>query len=160
MTIRNSKAMLSVSRLFCGLTVGCVLSACSTFEPEYIACPDIRVKEGAEKAVMIGADYGHYVTMRVNGVDGTCTEGDGFTDMKVELGLLFKREGENLAKAERVPLDVTFAFLNDQDELQSRYVYSYDLFIPNYQAESYPVAIINIEVPDNTRVIFGLGKAE
>ncbi|XDZ65075.1 hypothetical protein AB8880_09075 [Alphaproteobacteria bacterium LSUCC0684] len=136
-----------------------LMAGCSAFQPEIVACPDIAVAGGAEKVVTIGADLQHPVTIRFNGVSAECTpRRDGYA-MKVDLGLMLKRAPENWNKTERVPFDVTLAFVDDKDEVVSRYVFSEEAFIADRSVKSRPTFVFRTNVPSGTRVVMGLGRA-
>lgn len=137
-----------------------LLAGCSAFEPDYIACPSISVRDGADQAVLVGADYGQPVAMRVNGVGTTCLDDGDTIAMLVELGMLLKRDTDDLNTEERVPLDVTFAFLDANDRVVSRHIHSQDGFISSFFLKARPVYPIELDVPKGTRVVMGLGKAE
>lgn len=142
------------------LTVAALsLSACSTFEPDYVACPDISVSDQADRAYVEGITIGQLAYARFNGVGSRCVVTSTGYDMEMELGLLLKRDISETSLSEEVPIDVTFAFVNDNDEVVSRYVYSKSVFFPDYRDKSRPVLFINTEIPAGTRVVMGLGKA-
>ena len=136
-----------------------MLAGCSTFEPERVACPDIAAAAGAENVVTIGADLKHEVSIRFNGVSAECTpRGDGYA-MKMELGLMLKRSQADWNKTERIPFDVTLAFVDDANEVVSRYVFSEEAFIGDRLVKSRPTFVLRTNVPAGTRVVMGLGKA-
>jgi len=136
-----------------------LMAGCAAFQPDVVACPDIAVAKGAEKVVMIGADLQHPVTMRFNGVSAECTPRRDGVAMKVDLGLMLKRAPENWNKTERVPFDVTLAFVDDKDEVVSRYVFSEEAFIADQSVKSRPTFVFRTHVPAGTRVVMGLGRA-
>jgi len=141
------------------LCMAALVASCSAFGPKEVACPDIAVAQGAEKVVTLGADLQHEVTIRFNGVAAECTpRGDGFA-MKMELGLLLKREPENWNQTERVPFDVTLAFIDSNDEVVSRFVFSNEAFIGDRSTKSRPTFTFKANIPAETRVVMGLGRA-
>lgn len=141
-------------------TAAVALVGCSAFEPDYIACPTISVLDGAEKITTVGAELGQVVTVRVNGAGARCTDNGNGVDMEFELGLMIKRDMENIDKSERVVVDTTMAFLDSDGQVTERLVFSKDAFIPDYQIKSRPILSINTKVPAGMRVVFGLGRAE
>ena len=137
----------------------CLLAGCSAFEPETVPCPEIKVIKGYENVLVTGATLGQDVTMRVNGVDAVCSDIEAGRRMNVDLGLMIKRQDDDLSKIEKVNLDVTFAFIDTNGDVIGRQIYSDEAFITSFTAKSRPIMRIKLDVPDDTRVVFGLGKA-
>ena len=136
-----------------------LLAGCTAFEPETVACPDIKVIKGYENVAVTGATLGQDVTMRVNGVDAVCSAIEAGQRMNVDLGLMIKRPGDDLSKIEMVNVDVTFAYIDANGDVIGRQIYSDEAFITSFTAKSRPIMRIKLDVPDDTRVVFGLGKA-
>jgi len=153
-----SRRSLSFAPLTMCLVAG-LLAGCSTFEPEVVACPDISVAEGAEQVMTIGAELEHVVSIRFNGVAAECTpRSDGYA-MKMDIGLMLKRLQNDRNKTERVPFDITLAFVDSKDEVVSRYIFSEEAFIGDLEAKSRPIFILRTNVPAETRIVMGLGRA-
>ena len=149
----------SLSKIIAGGLLATALTACSTFEPKKVACPDVRVSQGAERAYIEGTRRGQLAYVRVNGAWTECSATkDGF-NMELQLGFLMKRDISESSLAEEIPLDITFAFLDSNDNVVSRFIHSDSLFFPDYTDKSKPVLIINKKIPAGMRVVFGLGKA-
>lgn len=148
-------------RLFSGLALAAVLlSGCTTFKKEEIACPSIKVREGTESAAITGADQGDQVSLRIRKVETSCVAGGKGTEMRAGFSLMLERKTERPQLAERIPFDITFAFLGPNDEVVSRYVYSDDVHMRGSRLTTRPTVNIKLDVPDNTRVVFGLGRAQ
>ena len=152
--------MSAISRLFAGLAAATMLSGCSTLKPDPVDCPNLSVLENTEKVALLGANQGDLVALRVWRVASQCVEGGNGTRMQVGLALVLERETDQPQEVERVPFDVTFAFLDANGEVVSRHVHSDDLYMQAFGLRTNPVVTIEMDVPDNTRVVFGLGKAE
>jgi hypothetical protein len=152
---RPSRWVASFSMcLMAGLVAGC-----SAFEPEVVPCPEISAAQGAERVVTIGANLQHEVSIRFNGVAAVCTpRNDGFA-IKMEVGLMLKRDEKDWNKTERVPFDITLAFVDSKNEVVSRYVYSDEAFIGDLDIKSRPTFIVRTNIPSGTRVVMGLGRA-
>ena len=136
-----------------------LLSSCSTFEPDYVACPDISVSEKAERVYVEGIKLGQIAQVRFNGVNARCVATSTGYDMEMELGFLLKRDISDSSLSEEVPLDLTFAYVGENDQVMSRYVHSTSVFFSDYRDKSRPIILINTEIPAGTRVVMGLGKA-
>lgn len=136
-----------------------LLAGCTAFEPETVPCPEIKVIKGYENVRVTGETLGQDVTMRVNGVDAFCTDIEAGRRMNVDLGLMIKRPGDDLSKIEKVNVDVTFAYIDANGDIVSRQIFSDEAFITSFTAKSRPIMRMKLDVPDETRVVFGLGKA-
>lgn len=147
------------SKLMPATFAALLLSSCSTFEPDYVACPDISVSEKAERVYVEGIKLGQIAQVRFNGANARCVATSTGFDMEMELGFLLKRDISDSSLSEEVPLDITFAYVDDNDQVVSRYVRSASVFFPDYLDKSRPIISINTEVPAGTRIVMGLGKA-
>ena len=151
--------MSGLSKFIAGGALVAALSGCSTFEPEKVACPSISISKGAERAYIEGVKLGQLAYVRVNGAWSECAPTQSGFDMELQLGLLLKRDISDSSLSEEVPIDITFAFVDSNDNVVSRYVHSDTVFFPDYQDKSRPTLIIEKEIPAGTRIVFGLGKA-
>ena len=151
--------MSGLSKFIVGGLLATTLTACSTFEPEKVACPDISVSQGAERAYIEGVKLGQLAYVRVNGAWSECVATSTGFDMELQLGLLMKRDISDSSLSEEVPIDITFAFVDGNDNVVSRYVHSDTVFFPDYLDKSRPTLIITKDIPAGTRIVFGLGKA-
>ena len=152
--------MSTIPRLAAGLAAFLLLAGCSTFRPEYVDCPSIKLREGTERVVLLGADRGDLVSMRIRETAARCTRGRSGTEMRVGLALRLDRETGQPEFAERVRFDATFAFLDSGDQVVSRYVYSDDIHMQAFRLTTRPIVTIEFDVPEGTRVVFGIGRAE
>lgn len=137
-----------------------LLAGCGSLGPEEVSCPGLKVLEGAERVSITGADLGDRIDFRVREVATRCTAGPNGPEMEVALGLILNRETSQPRQAERVPFDVTFAFLDGGDEVVSRHVFSDAVHMAAFRLSTRPVVNIKFTVPPSTRVVFGLGRAE
>ncbi len=136
------------------------LTACGTFEPDYVACPEISVSKSAERAYVEGITLGQVAQVRFNGMSAQCIATSDGHDLEIDLGFLMKRDISESSLSEEVPLDVTFAFVDANDQVVSRSVYSFSAFFPDYKNKSRPIFGLKSEIPAGTRVVMGLGKAK
>ena len=63
--------------------------------------------------------------------------------MNVDLGLMIKRQDDDLSKIEKVNLDVTFAFIDTNGDVIGRQIYSDEAFITSFTAKSAPIMRIS-----------------
>ena len=136
-----------------------LLAGCSAFEPDQVACPNIKALEDYEYVMTKGDTLGQDVTIRVNGVDTACYETEEGHRMEIGLGLMLKRPADDIQKIEKVGVDVTFAFLDSNDDVVGREIRFDDVFIGSFKNKSRPVLLFDIDIPADTRVVFGLGRA-
>ena len=152
--------MPAFSRLFAGFAAATLLAGCGSFRPDTVECPNLRVLENTERVSILGAEQGDLVSLRVWRVASQCIQGRGGLEMQVGLALAVERETSQPQGVERVPFDVTFAFLDANGAVVSRYVHSELVAMQGFRLRTNPVVTVEMTVPDNTRVVFGLGKAE
>jgi len=134
------------------------LSACSTFEPEYTACPDVKAVEGAENIVMASPATGHAITVRFDDVLAKCVaRGDGY-DLKLDFAMVMRRDLSLYGKVEEVPFDLTLAFIDADDQVVARSEHRFTGYIPGMIAASRPLFSLKDEIPSGTRVVMGLGR--
>ena len=150
----------AISKIAAASLLSATISACGTFTPEYVACPDISVSGDADRVYVEGVTLGQVAQVRFNGISTQCVATSGGHDAEIDVGFLMKRDISESSLSEEVPLDVTFAFVDAADQVISRKVYSFSAFFPSYDAKSRPIFGINTEIPAGTRLVMGLGKAK
>ena len=136
-----------------------LLAGCMAFEPETVPCPEIKVIKGYENVRVTGETLGQDVTMRVNGVDAFCTDIEAGRRMNVDLGLMIKRPAMIFPRSKRsmlmspLPISMPMVISSAGRSLAMK---------PSSRAlrrKSRPIMRMKLDVPDETRVVFGLGKA-
>ena len=147
-------------RLLAGLAAAALLAGCATFKPDTVDCPNLSVREGTERVTMLGTDGIALVSLRVWRAAAQCVPGRDGVEMQVGLALVVERATDQPQEVERVPFDVTFAFLDAGGEVVSRHVHSDNIYMQGFRLRTTPIVTIDLDVPDGTRVVFGLGKAE
>lgn len=150
---------MNILRIMMGVLVSTGITACSLWPWEQVDCPPVSVAEDATRAHIEGIRYGQLAYIRVNGVWPECKETQDGYDMEIQVGFLMQRDLSESATTEEVPLDITFAFVDENDAVVSRTVHSDRVFFGQFNDRSNPVLIINLDVPAGTRVVFGIGKA-
>ena len=147
-------------KLVPGLVAGLLLAGCTAFRPDYVDCPDVKLREGSDYVTRQGEIQGDRITMRILKVAHRCIEAsDGF-EMQIGFNVDIERETDEVLLAERVPLDVTFAFLDANDNVVSRIVHTEVIEMPGLRTYVPRSPVVEMDVPSGTRVVFGLGRAE
>lgn len=135
-----------------------MLASCSSFEPDYVACPSVKALAGAENVISAGADTGNRVTVRFDGVNPQCVATPSGYDMTLNFALVLKRDESLIGNAERVPVDITLAYLDKDDQIISRSVKQVTGYISDFTSATRPVFSIEDEIPTGARVVIGIGK--
>lgn len=134
------------------------LTACTSFEPEYVACPDVKALAGAENVVLAGTNTGQKVTARFDGVSPKCVATPDGYDMDLGVALIIRRDLSAYTKVEEVPIDLTIAYIDKNDEVVDRSVQSFTGYLPTGRSGSRPVFNIDDDIPAGTRVVLALGR--
>ena len=152
--------MPALPRLLAGLATAALLAGCSSLKPDTVDCPELSVRLGSDKVAVLGDDQISLVSVRVWRAAAQCIPGRNGRKMQVGLALVVERQTDQPEDTERIPFDVTFAFLDAGGGVVSRHVHSDDIYMQAFRMRTTPVVTVEMDVPDNTRVVFGLGKAE
>lgn len=152
--------MTSFQRLSSGFAAAVLLAGCTMFRSEYVDCPSVKLREGTERVVLVGAELGDLVAMRIRNVAARCKGARNGTRMQVGFALILERESDRPQEAETVPFDATFAFLDANGGVVSRFVHSEEILMESFQLATDPVVTMEMQVPKGATVVFGLGKAE
>ena len=147
-------------KLISGLAVGLLLTGCTAFEPNYVDCPDTKLREGSDYVTRLGEIQGDRITMRILKVAWRCIGSGENLEMQIGFNVDVVRETDDTLSAERVPLDVTFAFLDTNDNVVSRIVHTEIIEMPGLRTYVPRTPVVEFDVPAGTRVVFGLGRAE
>ncbi len=161
MTISSSPSSLRARTLRIAamvLIVPIVLTGCSAFEPNYTECPSIKAAVGGEEVATTGTNFGQNVIVRINGYAARCVATANGHSLKLDLGLLLRRDFDAGLAAERVPINVTLAFIDQDNNIVGRHLHQNNAAFADYNDKSRPNVIINTEIPSGTRVVLGLGK--
>jgi len=134
------------------------LSACSSFEPEYTACPDVKAVAGAENIITSSPATGHAITIRFDDVLAQCVPSDGGYKMKLDFAVIMRRDLSVYGKVEEVPFDLTLAFVDADGQVVGRSEHNFTGFIPGLVAASRPMFSLKDQIPSGTRVVMGLGR--
>lgn len=154
---KNSARISSGISAIAGLSI-LGLTACSSFEPEYVACPDVKALAGAENVILTGTKSGQKVTARFDGVSPKCVATPDGYQMDLGFALIIRRDLSVHAKVEEVPIDLTIAYIDKNDEVVDRSVESFTGFLPTSMSGSRPVFNVRDDVPAGTRVVLALGR--
>ena len=134
------------------------LTGCTSFEPDYIACPEVKALAGAENVMLTGTNTGQQVTARFDGVSSACVATPNGYDMELAVALILRRDLNVYAKVEEVPVDLTIAYVDKNDEVVARSVRSFTGYLPSTSSGTRPVFNIDDEIPAGTRVVLALGR--
>ena len=134
------------------------LTACASLEPDYIACPEVKALAGAENVMLSGKITGQQVTARFDGVSAKCIATPNGYDMDLGIALILRRDLNVYAKVEEVPIDLTIAYIDKNDEVVARSVRSFTGYLPTISSGSRPVFSIDDNIPAGTRVVLALGR--
>ena len=134
------------------------LTACSSLEPDYIACPEVKALAGAENVILTGKNTGQQITARFDGVSAKCLATPNGYDMDLGIALILRRDLNVYAKVEEVPIDLTIAYIDKNDEVVARSVRSFTGYLPTISSGSRPVFSIDDNIPAGTRVVLALGR--
>ena len=134
------------------------LTACSSLEPDYIACPEVKALAGAENVMLSGKITGQQVTARFDGVSAKCIATPNGYDMDLGIALIIRRDLSVYAKDEEVPIDLTIAYVDKNDEVVARSVRSFTGYLPFTRSGSRPMFNIDDDIPAGTRVVLALGR--
>ena len=134
------------------------LTACTSFEPDYIACPEVKALAGAENVILTGKNTGQQVSARFDGVSAKCLATSTGYDMELGIALILRRDLDVNAKVEEVPIDLTIAYIDKNDEVVARSVRSFTGYLPTISSGSRPVFSIDDDIPAGTRVVLALGR--
>ena len=134
------------------------LTACTSLEPDYIACPEVKALAGAENVILTGKNTGQQITARFDGVSAKCLATPNGYDMDLGIALVLRRDLNVYAKVEEVPIDLTIAYIDKNDEVVARSVRSFTGYLPTISSGSRPVFSIDDNIPAGTRVVLALGR--
>lgn len=134
-------------------------TACAIDPEDYDPCPPISTLEEAAWWRTIGNRIGQVVEIRFNGVYGQCIQRRDHSDMNLVVNLYMKRDAEENPSAEGVVAVVTIAVVDADNQVVERRVVTRNFFIPAFSSRSRPVFAVNVNVPQDHRVIVGLGQA-
>lgn len=134
------------------------LTACTSFEPDYIACPEVKALAGAENVTLTGKNTGQEITARFDGVSAKCIATPNGYDMDLGFALILRRDLSVYAKVEEVPIDITIAYVDKNDEVVARTARSFTGFLPTSKSGSRPVFNLSDDIPQGTRVVLALGR--
>lgn len=134
------------------------LTACTSFEPDYIACPEVKALAGAENVMLTGKNTGQQVNARFDGVSAKCIATPNGYDMDLGIALIIRRDLEVYAKVEEVPIDLTIAYVDKNDEVVARSVRTFTGYLPSTRSGTRSVFNIDDDIPAGTRVVLALGR--
>lgn len=140
-----------------GILLG--LMGCSTFYGEYVECPPVYAAEGAEEGYLVGSKLGQPIKVRFSGISGQCLPADGYTDMRLNLNMLFRRDMTSGSKIERVEFHVTAAIVDPDNNVVSREIITDEASFRGGIDISQPDIIERLYVPDGHRVVLAIGRA-
>ena len=143
--------------LAAGIMAG--LIGCSAFEPEYGKCPPISAAKGAEESYIIGSKLGQLVKLRFNGIAGQCVARDGYTDTRIFMRLLLRRDMTTGSNIERTEFYVTAAIIDENDSVVSRETFAEEGNFKDGMDISQPDIKYRVDVPDGHRVVLAIGRA-
>jgi|SaaInl3SG_22_DNA_1037383.scaffolds.fasta_scaffold04871_7 hypothetical protein len=143
--------------LAAGIMAG--LIGCSAFEPEYGQCPPISAAKGAEESYIIGSKLGQLVKLRFNGIAGQCVARDGYTDTRIFMRLLLRRDMTTGSNIERTEFYVTAAIIDENDSVVSRATFAEEGNFKDGMDISQPDIKYRVDVPDGHRVVLAIGRA-
>jgi hypothetical protein len=143
--------------LAAGIMAG--LIGCSAFEPEYGKCPPISAAKGAEESYIIGSKLGQLVKLRFNGIAGQCVARDGYTDTRIFMRLLLRRDMTTGSNIERTEFYVTAAIIDENDSVVSRATFAEEGNFKDGMDISQPDIKYRVDVPDGHRVVLAIGRA-
>ena len=157
----KSRALRCVMGLF--ICVG--LASCGgSRDAQYIACPDVRMLEDTESFSTINPETGNTLTIRARKLGAYCTQDsaqqDYSHDIEINLWLVVERQGQSLVTEEYVSVDTTLAFVDADNRVSGREVYSEQGRINAFSDEVDQLFVIKTRVPVGMRVVLGLGKAQ
>ena len=143
--------------LAAGIMAG--LIGCSAFEPEYGKCPPISAAKGAEESYIIGSKLGQLVKLRFNGIAGQCVARDGYTDTRIFMRLLLRRDMTTGSNIERTEFYVTAAIIDENDSVVSRETFAEEGNFKDGMDISQPDIKYRVDVPAGHRVVLAIGRA-
>lgn len=143
--------------LAAGIMAG--LIGCSAFEPEYGQCPPISAAKGAEESYIIGSKLGQLVKLRFNGIAGQCVARDGYTDTRIFMRLLLRRDMTTGSNIERTEFYVTAAIIDENDSVVSRETFAEEGNFKDGMDISQPDIKYRVDVPNGHRVVLAIGRA-
>ena len=134
------------------------LTACTSLEPDYIACPEVKALAGAENVILAGNNTGQQVSARFDGVSAKCIATPNGYDMDLGVALIIRRDLNVYAKVEEVSIDLTIAYVDKNDEVVARSVRSFTGYLPSTRSGTRAVFNIGDDIPAGTRVVLALGR--
>jgi hypothetical protein len=150
---------ISFAKIVAAGILAATVASCNPLKRDYVACPDIRISDQAEGGFLEGANLGQVVHIRVISADIKCVATDEGHDLDIELGFLMRRDISDNGLPEEIIIDVTFAYLDADDNVVSRYVYSDDVAFRENRDTGRPILVFSVDIPADTRVVMGIGKA-
>jgi hypothetical protein len=157
--IKSGCPGISFAKIVAAGILAATLTSCGTFNPDYVTCPDIRISDQADRGFVEGTTLGQAVYIRVISADTKCVTTKEGHDLDIELGFQMRRDISDNALPEEIMIDVTFAFLDANDNVVSRYIYSDDVEFRENRDTGRPILVFSVEIPADTRVVMGIGKA-
>ena len=161
MTVRSFKRSTSKVSFQSVITLGLSvfgLAACSSFEPDYIACPEVKALAGAENVSLVATNTGQPVTARFDGVNAQCLATENGYAMDLSFALIIRRDLNVNPKVEEVPIDLTIAYVDANDQVVARTERSFTGYFPFGMSGSRPVFSVDDNVPAATRIVLALGR--
>ena len=152
MKMRSMKTLTTLGLALLSMT------ACSSFEPDYIACPEVKALAGAENVILAGSNTGQKVTARFDGLSAKCIATPSGYDMELGIAMVLRRDLVVNQKVEEVPIDITIAYIDKNDQVVSRSVQSVTGYLPSNIPASRPVFALDEDVPAGTRIVVALGR--
>ena len=152
---RLTRPLLAIG-LFAGITAG--VTGCAVFEPEYGECPPVYAAEGAEEQYIYGTSLGQIIKVRFNGIAGQCVPREGYTDMRLYINLLLRRDMTTGSNIERTEIHITAAIIDADDNVVSREVFTDDGSFRDGMDISMPEWKERLDVPYGHKVVLALGR--
>ena len=136
-----------------------VIIGCSAFEPEYGECPPIFAAKGAEESYLVGSKLGQIIKIRFNGISGQCVARDGYTDARLYINVLMRRDLTTGSNIEQAEFYITAAIIDETETVVSRETFLEEANFRDSMDTSQPDIIKRLDIPDGHRVVLALGRA-
>ena len=107
--------------------------------------------------MLAGKNTGQQVSARFDGVSAKCIATPDGYDMDLGIALIIKRDLEAYAKVEEVPIDLTIAYVDKNDEVVARSVRTFHRLFASGRSGTRSVFNIDDDIPAGTELFWHWG---
>ena len=112
-----------------------------------------------EESYLIGSKLGQIIKIRFNGISGQCVERDGYTDARLYINVLMRRDLTTGSNIEQAEFYITAAIIDETETVVSRETFLEEANFRDSMDTSQPDIIKRLDIPDGHRVVLALGRA-